>query len=330
LFKTVWQAAALLLFLSPSLFAAIEGTVLNQTTGKPQSGVSVTLTKLGPQGMAAAGSAQTNSAGQFRLESSAADAHLLQAVYKGVNYNLQLQAGVTSGIEIPVYEPAARAIDEVKQHMILVETDAQEMVVNETVIVENATRNTWFDPKRGTFRFWVPAAAGDNIRFRATAPGGMPVERKAQPAGQPGVWFVDYPVRPGGETRFDVSYKVPAKQPAVYEGRILHGAGPVRLVLPPGLKAEGEGLKSLGVEPSSQASIFDVAGKQMKFTLTGSGEMKQVQPTQPSEADGPRIERIEPPGYGRNKYLILGLMLAVLALAFTSHFLRGTVTGSKS
>jgi hypothetical protein len=317
----------LILLLSTSaLWAAVDGTVVNKSTGRPQAGVTVSLTKLGQGGMSPAGSVTTDAQGKFAFESAAPDMHLIQAVYKGVTYNLSVQPGApTTGLQVFVFDSSATPIPNVDQHMILIETDGKELVVNEAIIYKNETTTTWADPVRGTLRFYVPAAAGENVRARATAPGGMPVDRPPKRSSERGGWFLDYPVKPGGETRFDISYKLPAGSPTKLEGRILHGDGPVRIVVPPGILVEGEGVKPLGAEPSTQASLYDVTGKIYKITITGAGQLRSAaQPAERTEEDGPRIESIAPPGYDRNKYILLGLMLAVLALGFTAQYLKGS------
>lgn len=318
----------LVLFLSASaLWAEVNGTVVNKTLGQPQPGVKVTLTKLGQGGMVPSGSVETDRRGTFRFAAGGPDMHLIQATYQGVTYNLSVQAGSpTTGLQIFVYEASSTPIPNVDQHMILIETDGKEVVVNEAVLYKNETNAAWVDPARGTLRFWVPPAAGDNVLTRATAPGGMPIERQPKRGGEKGAWFVDYPVKPGGDTRFDISYKLPAGSPSALQGRILHGPGPVRIIVPQGIQIEGDGITPLGAEPSSKAAIFDVTGKDYKITITGAGQLRaaQPQPTERSEEDGPRIESIAPPGYDRNRWVLLGLMLGVLALGFAAQYLKGS------
>ena len=316
------RLAAFLLLTLPAL-AAIDGTVINRTTGKPQSGVEVNLIKLA-QGMEPAGSAKTGPDGKFHIEASAQDPYLLQAHHQGVAYNIQLPPGsAATPIEVPVFDVTTKPLDAVDEHILLVETDGQEVVVHEALIYKNAGTLTWADPNRGTLRFYAPSAAGDQIKVRAVAPGGMPVERAPKQAGEKDVWQVDYPVKPGGETRFDISYKLPAANPLKFATRILHAAGPVRLLLPKGIKPEGAGIKEMGVEPSTQAMIYDVTTKALNLTLTGTGQVNSLQPTERSEDDGPTIEQIQPPGFDRNKYWILGLMLSILAVSFIAQYARG-------
>jgi len=318
---------AMLLACALPVFAAIDGTVINRTTGKPQAGVTVSMTKLDQSGMAAAGSAKSGLDGKFRIETDAAAAHLLQAVYQGVTYNMQLPPGTpASGLQVAVYDSLPKvSAAQMSQHMILLETDGQELVVNETLIYQNDSQTTWYDPKGGTLRFAVPEAAGTNIMARATAPGGMPVERAPKKTGVQGEYLFDYPVKPGGETRFDISYKLPVKTPMELSGKVLHEPGPVRLVVPQGITVGGEGLTPLGTEPQTQAMIYEVKGASYKLTISGTGSLKSTSAAPAAterEEDGPRIEQIMPPGYQRQWKWVLGLIVAFLALSFWAQWIK--------
>jgi hypothetical protein len=285
--------------------------------------------------MQQAGSTVSGPDGRFKLDSDAASAHLIQAVWQGVTYNTQLPPQTpTSGIEIAVFDALTTlsAVD-FTQHMILVETDGKEFVVQETIIVSNDSQTTWNDPKSGTIRFTVPAAAGKAIMARVIAPGGMPVEREPKPAG-PGQYMLDFPVKPG-ETRFDISYKFPVTGDAELAGKILHAPGPVRLVVPKGMTATGDGLAPLGNEPRSQAAIFDIKGNSYKVKFNGTGTLAASQPAAggggeapaegaASEEDGARIQQIQPPGYDRAWKYALGLMLGILILSFAALWLKPT------
>ena len=311
------------LIAAASLFGAIEGTVVNRSTGKPQPGVRVTLTKLSQAGMQAGGNATTDAQGRFSIEGDAASAHLLQAVWQGVTYNLSMQSGATGNVELPIFNalPNVSAV-EVTQHMVLLETDGKELVVNETVIFQNDSLTTWNNPSSGTARISIPEAAREAVRARVIAPGGLPIERPVSSAGK-GAISVDYPVKPG-ETRFDFSYRMPVSAPVTFSGRIYHDAGPVRIIVPPGIKAEGTGLTEIGVEPSTRATVFDVKGKDYSLTLTGAGRLETAAAEQPEQEEGQRISVISPPGFERGKWWALGLGLAFLALGFWAQYIKGT------
>jgi acyl dehydratase len=319
----------ILVLAAAPVLADVSGVVTNRTTGKPQAGVFVHLTQMGQGGMSPAGSARTGEDGRFTIATGASGSMLLQAIYKGVSYSRPVEAGAAS-IEIDVYEAAPRVPDvRVTQHMILVESDGKEWVVNETVLIENGTNVTWNDPERGTLQFTAPTEAGSDVRVRATSPGSVPVEREPRRV-KAGVFALDFPVKPGGETRFDISYKFPAREPTVLEGRILHPPGPVRLVVPEGIRAEGESLKELGQEPSTRAAIFDIAGNAYRIRLSGTGALPQTPPESESENDGPRIERILPPGYERWWKAALALVAAFLALSFWAQWIKSGAAGNRS
>ncbi len=318
---------ALILFLAASamLSAAVTGVVVNKTTGKPQAGVTVTMTKFGAGGMEPAGSTKTDADGRFTFESDGGSAHLMQAEYQGVRYSAPMTQAAGGPLEIVVYNSSARVPEaKAEQHMIMVETNGEELVVNETIVFSNPSQSTWLDPKAGTVKIFVPAAAGGNIMARVIAPGSMPVDRQPIKTGSANVWTVDYPVKPG-ETRFDFSYKIPAAAGGVLQTRLLNAAASPKLVLPSGVEAAGEGIVSVGTEPSSKASVFDITAKELKLTISGSGSLAVV-PGNEQESEGPRIRPIAPPGYERNWKWTLGLTLAFLTLGFTAHYLKGTAS----
>ena len=98
--------------------------------------------------------------GKFRIDSGTESAHLLQAVWQGVSYNRSVTQGAAA-VEIQVYDalPRVSAV-EIVQHMILVETDGSEIVVNETLVYQNDSLTTWNDPKGGAVKVYVPKSGG--------------------------------------------------------------------------------------------------------------------------------------------------------------------------
>jgi 5-hydroxyisourate hydrolase-like protein (transthyretin family) len=313
--------ALLLLAGAATLSAAVEGVVVNRTSGKPQAGVEVVMTTMGAGGMQPAGRATTDAEGRFRIESPTESAHLLQAQWQGVTYNRSLQQGAAK-VEIEVYDalPRVSAV-EIGQHMILVETDGQAITVNETVLFQNDSLTTWNDPKGGVVRVWVPEAAGGEVRARVVAPGGLPVERQPRPAGPRNVWTIDAPVKPG-ETRFDFSYKVPVGEYASFSSRILH-EGKARLIVPDSINAIGDGLKMLGTEQSINAAIFEIERPEFTVTLTGTGTLRTRAEAAGEDEGSPRLQTINPPGYQRSWVWVLGLGGLILLLGFVAQYLKG-------
>ena len=323
--KRAWAMAWLAVL---PAWADVTGVVLNGTTGKPQPGVIVTLASMGQGGPAPSGAARTDAEGKFRIAGSGAGPMLVQAIYKGVLYSRPVQGG--EPVQVQVFESSPRVPDvRVTQHMILVESDGKEWVVNETVLFDNPSSVTWSDPEHGTLRFTTPEATGNNVRVRATSPSSVPVEREPRRV-RAGEFALDFPVKPGGETRFDISYKFPAKETTLLKGRILHPPGPVRLVVPEGIRAEGSSLKQLGQEPSTRAMIYDVTAPEFELRLAGTGALPQTPPPSQEEENGPRVERILPPGYERWWKVALALTAAFLALSFWAQWLKSEIAGKKS
>src|ERR1017187_10432020 len=70
------RASAALLLLVVPLLAAVDGTVVNKTTGQPQSGATVTLYKLGQAGMESVESVKSGAQGKFHIDQTPQGPHL--------------------------------------------------------------------------------------------------------------------------------------------------------------------------------------------------------------------------------------------------------------
>jgi hypothetical protein len=300
-------------------FAAVDGVVTNQTTGKPQAGVTLTLIRLG-QGMENIASTKSDAQGHFHIDKDLdrAAPHLLQAIFDKVTYNKAIPPGGSgSGLQIDVYNATSKkGAAKVTQHMILLQPTSSALGVNESIIFDNQGKTTYDDPANGTFRFFLPEEAKGQVKVVINGPQGMPIQRPAVKTSDPNVFKVEYPVKPG-ETRFDLAYAVPSTKE--FAGKILHGGGPVRLVAPKGVDVQGETLKKLGVEPQTQASIFEVSGTSYAVHIEGTGSLHPAdsaaaaQQQQQQEDQGPPIEESKPRVYQRLPWMLTcaGLILAI-------------------
>src|SRR6476660_341034 len=80
-------AFAFVLLIPGALFGAIEGTVINGTTGKPQPAVTVSLVQPGANGMQALATSTSDASGKFSIDHDLPPPPaLLQADFKGVTY----------------------------------------------------------------------------------------------------------------------------------------------------------------------------------------------------------------------------------------------------
>ncbi len=275
----------LFLFLAGGLFvgtaaAAVDGTVVNGTTGKPQPNATVTLFQTSNQGPQDLGSVKTDASGKFVIDKDVKPGQgggplLLQAVYGGVQYNKVITPGMpTSAVEIPVFETSKTPGDaKIDQHMILLEPSPNgDIKVSETYVYKNDGKTTWNDPDRGTLQFALPAAAQGKVEVNVLAPGGMPIRRAPDPGTKPNTYKLDFPIKPG-ESQVEMTWSMPFNTPGVFEDTILAKGGLTRLVAPLGVTFKGSDLELLGQEPSSQASVYTVKGPEIKIDVEGTGSL---------------------------------------------------------
>lgn len=296
-------------------FAAVDGTVVNGTTGKPQPNVTVTLVQPSQTGMDNLGSVKSNAAGKFHFDKEAAGGpQLLQAVFGGVTYTKMIPPGMPGGgVQVDVFDATPKAgIAQVSQDLILLQPSDTQVTVNESVFFQNLSKTTYYDAKNGSLRFYLPSGANGAVNVTVTAPGGMPVARSAAETGQKNVYSVDYPIKPG-ETRFDITYALPATKPLVVSGRILHQEGATRFAAPPGVVLQSSELTPLGEEPQTKASIYDLKGKEYKIEIQGTGALGSAAATTEDDSGAPKIEEIQPRIYDKLGW-ILGIALGILAL----------------
>jgi len=337
------RAAAifLLLALSLSANAAVEGTVTNGTSGKPQAGATVTLFQPTSQGPQFIDSVKTDAAGKFSITKEippgGAGPLLLQAVYGGVQYNKTLPPGSpTTGVEIPVYESSKQpGSAKIAQHVMLIEPSGGTIGVAESYMFENDGKTTWNNPDAGTLQFTLPAAAEGKVEVNVLAPGGLPIRRSADPAGKPNTFKVDFPIKPG-ESEIRMEWSMPFTSPGVFEGAVIaKGAPDLKLLAPVGVTLKGDGVTSLGQEPTTGATIYGVAGATYSINVEGTGTLKN-EPSENADDNGsPRVSMNMPRLYGLTvatgnpvePFLavkwILASVLGMLAVGFALLYRKG-------
>lgn len=295
---------------------AIDGTVVNKTTGQPVPNATVNLIKPGAQGMQQAGTTTTNAAGKFTLQGNSEGMALLQATFEGVNYNKLLEPGApTTDVEIPVFATSHKPeLATAAQHMILIEPVPGELRVRETIIYENNTKNTLVDPEGGTMRFYLPPMAGGKATVDASSgTRGMPLKRGIKPTGEANIYSVDFPLKPG-ETRFDITWKGNFAPPADLNTRILH-QGQTRVIAPRGVTLKSDNLTFLTNEPRTMASVFTAKNGPLTINIEGAGTLANTAPASEEEEQGPPIDTIFPRIYDR-LYWVIALIAGILVSAF--------------
>jgi hypothetical protein len=308
--------------------ASIDGVVVNRSTGQPQPGVALNVSKMNAStGMLSddAGSAKTDAQGKFAFPASVEGPTLLRATWDGVTYSHMLRPGTpSSGLSLDVYNSSkSPGASKVSKHMLLFEPGAGQMTVNETFLLSNEGQTAWNNPKDGTLHFFLPNAHS-NLQIRATAPGSVDVPATATESPTPDTYKVDFPIRPG-ETRFDLTYTVPYTMGSQYEGKIVTKDDNTYLIVPDGVTLTAENLTDLGQEPRTKAHIFGLPGTAYNIQLTGA-EVATPESTQgtaaqdaqgaaPEASGGPEIEATMPRVFGEVKP-ILAIALGILGLGF--------------
>ena len=300
--------------------AAVTGTVVNRTTGQPQSGATVGFYKL-VNAFQLAEEVKTDARGNFSIDDSpdGAKPNMIRTTYQGVGYIHMLPPGSpAAGLTLDVYNASAQpGAAKVSKHMILFQPSGGQLTVNETYIIENNGKTSWNNPAGGALHVWLPAAAKGQADVNATAAdaNGMGIPATLAKTSAADVFAVNFPIKPG-ETRIDVDYTVPYEEGAPYEGKIVSKDENTYLVAPNGVSIAGEKLNDLGLEQKTQARIYGFAATAYNIQLTGEPVAAPAADSASADDSGaPKVE-IAPPHVLGQTYLILGLALGILALTF--------------
>lgn len=242
---------------------------------------------------------------------------LLQVQYKGVHYDKLLTPNLpASKVQLEVYEPTkSPAVASVAQRMLIFDVSSGRVGVEEMAIIENHSKQTYNNDSLGALQFFLPPAANGQVSVRVQDASGMPLPRPAEKTPTENVFRVDFPIKPG-ETQIDVNYVLPVGSPFTYRGRVVNIKGmqtaPLRLVAPPGITLSSNDIHELGIEPTTQASIFNVNGNgNFLVNISGTGSLRQDDTS--DDSDAPKILAGNPPIYMHLGWL-LALALTILAI----------------
>ena len=312
--RRAWLCFFILLPAFP-VWGAVDGILLNGTTGKPATGVEIALVQPGAGGLTTLGSTVADAEGKFSFTQTPKGPGLLQVSYQDVTYSKMLIPGApTTGLAMQVYDSSRKAAAKVAQHMILLQPNGTGVTINETLIIEGDPKLTYNNPGNGTVRFYVPPGGKEAPRAAVSGAFGVALQQPVHETKQTGVYRIDYPIKPG-ENRVDITYSVPQGTPATFAGKILHKEGKARLVVPNGVSLKGAGIIEVGKEPQTQATIYDIQGEDYNVEISGQGSLQAAAPEAESGEDNgsPKIEQAAPHVY-RQKYWITGILFAMLGL----------------
>jgi len=309
------KIAVLLLLAVTPIFAAVDGTIVNGTTGKPEPGTVVMLIQPTQSGMQTLGTTKSDAQGKFSFDNNdASGPRLIQAIFQGVQYNKMVPPGMPStGVEIPVFASSNKAgTAKETQHFIVLQPGEKEMTVSEGLLYVGDPSVTYYDPVKGSVRFYVPPEAKGPISVTVNPAGGMPIPRPALKTEVPNIYKIDYPVRPG-ETRFDLNYTVPTTSPMIFTDQLLHADAASNLVVPSGVTAKSDDLELAGTEPKTQASIYRIKSASFKVEVDGTGALQPQSEGSGDDNGQPQVQEVKPRIY-ESMYWILGMAFAILGL----------------
>ncbi len=288
----------------------------------------MTLYKLGQNGLESIESVKSDAAGKFRIDQNLKGPRLLQSAYDGVTYNHMLPPNAPeTGVALDVYNSAKQPGGaQVMQHMLILEPGGSELAVSEGFIWLNSGKTTFQDLDAGTLRFYAPPGA-KGIQVNATAPQGMPIRTAPSPTGQPDVYKIVFPIKPG-ETNIHVNYTLPFTSPGTFDGKVFYKGGPTSLIVPQGVSLKGEGLESRGQEPRTKASIYQTTETSFKVEIEGSGELKRGEAAESEQSSGPQMTFVLPKLYDK-MYWVLALSFSILLLGFILLYRAGQPSGVK-
>ncbi len=269
----------LLLLSGATAFAApITGVVTNQTTKKPSAGDTVALIRL-QQGMQVAAQATTDVRGHYALDVADSDQmHLVRVTHEGANYFQPLPPGRQT-VDVNVYD-AAEKVEGVSTEADVqrIETGRNGLHVTENYFVKNVSSPPRTQFGRRAYQIYLPKEA-QIVSAAALGPGSMPVQSSPVPLGPPGEYAFIFPLRPG-ETRFQVSYRLPYSGSLQFQPRVATPVDNLALILPKSMHFAGTPAAAFqpideDVNVQTYLSKNVAPGAKLAFRISGSGQLPQ-------------------------------------------------------
>jgi 5-hydroxyisourate hydrolase-like protein (transthyretin family) len=318
--------AALLLAAPAIATAAIEGKVINRTTGQPAAGVLITLLKF-EGGMDPIEEVSSGEGGAFTFQKALLGANgspvpgMLRAEYQGVSYSEMLPPGrPAEGLEVSVYSVDDKQTLAPSTHIMIFEPGGEEMVVKDVFafVNDSSPPRAYRDAENGTLRFYLPPEAKGIVQVSASGPQRMPLRSVATRTSEANVYMVDFPIKPG-ENTIELTYLVPFSDGVEFQSRVLYEGLKTRMAAPEGVTLAGEGLVFMDQEPRTKASIYDLAPvASFSVKVSGQGQLSRAggEPQAAAAPGGGNEIRIAPAPVAKELYWVLGLTSAVLLVGF--------------
>ncbi|HEX4662993.1 MAG TPA: carboxypeptidase regulatory-like domain-containing protein [Terriglobales bacterium] len=281
-------SAAFFALATASFAANLTGSVTNKTSEKPSSGDDVVLLKLS-EGMQEASRSKTDSQGKFTLPiPDDGGQHLVRVTHQGVNYFKPAPAGTTS-VQVDVYD-AGKQVQGVagRADIMRVQADGGQMDITELFVLQNNSKPPRTQMSDHSFELTLPEGAIVDSSL-AAGPGGMPVNSAPVPTGEKNHYAYVFPIRPG-ETKFQIAYHTPYSGSFSFHPQILMPMEDVVVMLPKSMEFKGGAPTFASGGEEKGMSIYVAhnvaAGKQIAFSISGTGQIPRDAQEGDPNADG--------------------------------------------
>jgi hypothetical protein len=195
-----------------SMAESIHGSVTNGTTGSTD--VAVDISVINPAAGMAPLQTIRSSAGEWGVDNLAPGVYIARVEYQGVTYNqsFQIEGNEHVSVVLTIYEtsPSWDGIRVVTPHFTATRHE-HHLVVERVYDIYNETAP--LNTVTGSFRFPLPSQMHD-FNGMYIQYGDVPVEREPVETDEPGIYSVEYPIRPG-LTRVVMSYAAEYENAAV-------------------------------------------------------------------------------------------------------------------
>ncbi len=266
------------IFTLPAFAAStITGTITNQTVHKPAAGDDVVLIRLA-QGMQEATRTKTDARGQFTLDVPDDGVHLVRVTHDKANYFKPAPPG-TQSVDIDVFSAAAKVTGvSLDANVIRLQTepDNKSLRVVENFFLKNESTPPRTQFGERAFEFTLPdGAIVEGAAAQGT--GGMTVQSPPVPLPEKGHYAFIFPIRPGGQTRFQLSYKLPYSGSLQFTPLATMATDNVVVMMPKAMHFDGSGspFSSVAEEVDAQTYVARnvTQGKATPFTVSGTGQL---------------------------------------------------------
>lgn len=277
------------LAIATPLAAQVTGSVVNGTTGRPAAGATLTLSSF-RGGMTPIEETVSGADGRFaftkQLPSVSRDqpyAGAIRAEFEGIGYTEVLMSeALGQEVEVTVYTASAANLPSPSIRALILEPAAGELVVRDSYqFLTDSQPPVTYSSEDGTLRFHALGEPNQEIDVSCMGPAGMRLRNTALPAGEPGLYKVDFPLKPG-RNQIDLTYAVPYEDGMQYSVRSAYPGQLTRVASPEGVQITGPGLTSLGIEPRSKLPLYEYSASEIALTISGEGRLPAPAPSAPS------------------------------------------------